>query len=118
MGSEAKPDLATQFASILRDGPECGVHVFTWCDTYANLDRSLDHRLISEFGTRVVGPMSNSDSSRLIDNDAASQIEHPHRLIKYDEDHVGVLEMFRPYALPSADWMESVAAKLRNRSTN
>ena len=111
----SKPDLAAQFATILRDGPECGVHIMAWCDSYANLDRTMDSRLIAEFGTRVVGQMSNSDSSRLIDDDAAAQIDRPHRLIKYDEDHVGVLEMFRPYAIPNRAWLENVGANLRKR---
>lgn len=116
LDEDSKPNLATQFATILRDGPECGVHVMAWCDSYANLDRIMDHRLIAEFGTRVVGQMSSSDSSRLIDDDAASQIDRPHRLIKYDEEHVGVLEVFRPYALPSRAWLENVGATLRKRT--
>jgi hypothetical protein len=114
--TDSKPDLASQFATILRDGPECGVHVLAWCDSYANLERIMDHRLITEFGTRVVGQMSNSDSHRLVDDEAAAQIDRPHRLIKYDEEHVGVLETFRPYALPSRAWLENVGAILSKRT--
>lgn len=115
-GDDKKPNCASHLAAILRDGPEHGVHVFGWCDSYANLERSLEHGLIPEFGTRVVGPMSSADSSRLIDDDAASHIDRPHRFIKYDEDHVGVLETFRPYALPGRSWLEGVGDALRRRT--
>ncbi len=109
------PDLASQLAVLLRDGPECGVHVFAWCDSYANLERTLDMRLLREFGTRVLGRMSESDSSRLIDDDAAGHIDRPHRLVKYDEERVGVIEVFRPYTIPGRGWIESIAAQLARR---
>lgn len=115
LDEDSKPDLASLFASIVRDGSECGVHIMAWCDSYVNLERTMDNRLIADFGTRVVGQMSNSDSSRLVDDDSAAHIDRPHRLLKYDDNRVGVLEMFRPYALPSREWLEHVSATLLQR---
>src|SRR6185312_2823785 len=37
----AVPSLAQQFETILRDGPELGIHTIAWCDTMTNLGRSL-----------------------------------------------------------------------------
>ncbi len=86
-----------------------------WCDTYLNLDRTLESRALREFGHRVAGPMSQDDSMRLLDDAAASRLDRPHRLIKYDEDQVGVLEKFRPYRIPTTAWLEHTAERLRGR---
>ena len=114
-GSNDVPGMNEQFAAILRDGPECGVHVLGWCDSYGNLDKIVEHRLLAEFGTRVVGQMSASDSSRLIEEDGASKLDRPYRVIKYDEERVGALEIFRPYAVPPRSWVADVAEKLHGR---
>ena len=100
-----RPDVSATFVRILREGAEAGIHVLAWCDTLTSLDRLGEPRLITEFGTRLVGPMSSSDSHKLLDDDAASKIERPHRMIKFDEERVGVLETFRPFAMPNLDWL-------------
>ena len=38
---EAGPDLPGQFATIIRDGPELGIHTVVWCDSLTNLNRGL-----------------------------------------------------------------------------
>ncbi|MFN3979662.1 MAG: hypothetical protein ACK4SA_04665, partial [Caldilinea sp.] len=65
---------AQQFATILRDGPEVGVHTFVWCDTVTNLNRTLERRLLREFALRVAFQMSAEDSSTLPDSPAASKL--------------------------------------------
>ena len=49
---------AELFSLILREGPEVGVHVIAWCDTYANAERVLDSRAMSNFGLRAGAVMS------------------------------------------------------------
>lgn len=110
-----RPDVSATFVRILREGAEAGIHVLAWCDTLSSLDKLGEPRLITEFGTRLVGPMSSSDSHKLLDDDAASKIERPHRMIKFDEDRVGVLETFRPFAMPSLDWLTKIG---RSTETN
>ncbi len=51
---QAAPKLSDQFATILREGPDLGVHTLIWCDTYTNLTRILDRRSLREFEMRVV----------------------------------------------------------------
>ena len=94
---------AQQFAAILRDGPEVGVHTLVWCDTVTNLNRTLDRRLLREFALRVAFQMSAEDSSTLLDSPAASKVG-PNRAYLYSEDE-GRLEKFRPYGLPPAEWL-------------
>jgi S-DNA-T family DNA segregation ATPase FtsK/SpoIIIE len=96
-GEQASPP--EQLAALLRDGPEAGVHVLLWCDTLANLRRSLDRRAIGEIGLRVAGAMSEQDSVDWIDNAAAARLNKPHRAIFYDDERPGVYIKFRPYGI-------------------
>jgi DNA segregation ATPase FtsK/SpoIIIE, S-DNA-T family len=118
--SFADTDKATspssQLTTVLRDGPEVGIHTIAWCDTFLNLDRTLEPRTLVEFGNRIVGNMSQDDSLRLIDDPGAARLDRPHRMIKYDDDQAGVLEKFRPYGLPPTTWLENIAEALRRKS--
>ena len=103
-------DLAT----ILRDGPDVGVHTIIWCDTMASLNRSLDRRAQREFGMRLAFQMSANDSSALVDTTAASKLGR-HRALLFVEDE-GRLEKLRPYGLPDPAWLAAVGARLRARA--
>ena len=90
---------AQQFATILREGPDVGIHTLAWCDTMTNLNRTLDRRALREFGLRVAFQMSAEDSSALLDTPAAGKLG-PYRALFYSEDE-GRLEKFRPYGAPA-----------------
>jgi hypothetical protein len=112
---EDKPvSLSRQFMRILRDGPSVGIHTLFWCDTYNNLNRSLDRQALRDVELRVLFQMNASDSSNLIDSPAAGQLG-VHRAILYDEGRGG-LEKFRPYGLPSNEWLRQVKTRLHARS--
>ena len=97
-GGAMKPDKA--FATLLRDGPSVGVHAVTWCDTLANLERTVERQLMREFEHRVLFQMSATDSTALIDVPAASRLG-PNRALVFTEE-TGVIEKFRPYGFPEA----------------
>jgi hypothetical protein len=105
---------AKALAAVLRDGPDVGVHTLVWCDTYANLERVLERRQIGEFDLRVAMPMGAQASNNLLDSSAASKLK-PHYALLYDEERVGYLEKFRPYALPDAEWLERVGRMFKGR---
>lgn len=100
------PSSAQQFTTLLREGPEVGIHTLLWCDTVTNLNRMIDHRTLREFAMRMVFQMSESDSSNLIDSPVANRLGQ-FRALFYNEDE-GRIEKFRPYAMPSIDWLRSV----------
>lgn len=102
--------------SILRDGPEVGVHVIAWIDTCANLYRGIGRQAVRDFGLRVASAMSVDDSMGLLDDGAAARLSKPHRAIFYDEERPGSLVTFRPYAMPSQEWLEKVGAVLKQRA--
>jgi len=111
---QKKASPSKQFADILREGPALGIHVIAWVDTVASLERTLDRSSMREFDHRVLFQMSASDSSNLIDSPAANKLGF-YRALAYSEEQ-GVMEKFRPYALPSAEWLSAVAAALAPRA--
>ena len=99
-GDEAKaPNPAKEFGEILRDGPAVGIHILTWVDTLASLERTFERSAQREFDNRVLFQMSAADSSSLIDSPAANNLGF-YRALSCSEEQ-GVMEKFRPYALPS-----------------
>ena len=95
---------AAQWAALLRDGPAVGIHALLWVDNYNNLSRWIQRPQLRDFGHRILFQMSAVDSSQLMDSTAASLLGG-HRAILY-EDASGEAERFRPYGLPSVEWLK------------
>jgi hypothetical protein len=100
-------------ATLLREGSALGLHTLIWCDTLNNLQRALDRQAMRELSMRVVFQLSVADSSNLIDNPAASKLGLHRALFASEED--GRLEKFRPYGVPSEQWLAWVRQQLRRR---
>jgi hypothetical protein len=112
--AEKKVNPDKHLADILREGPGVGVHVICWADTQASIERTFDRGTLREFDHRILFQMSAADSSNLIDSPAANKLGF-HRALAYSEE-LGVMEKFRPYALPPKQWLADVAKKLASRS--
>ncbi len=95
-----------QFTHVLKEGPPVGVFTLLWCDTLVNLQRMIDRPTMREFDQRIMMQMSASDSSTLMDSPIAAKLG-PQRALYFTEDQ-GRIEKFRPYALPSAEWIQSL----------
>ncbi|UCD75887.1 MAG: AAA family ATPase [Phycisphaerales bacterium] len=114
MDEEGKPPAPDkQIASLLREGPALGMHVLTWCDTAANLERTFERQVLREFELRVLFQMGATDSSNLIDTPMAAKLGLRRALFCSEE--LGTLEKFRPYALPDEDWLERVKEQFAER---
>ncbi|MEX0745914.1 MAG: FtsK/SpoIIIE domain-containing protein [Phycisphaeraceae bacterium] len=107
-----KPDK--QFAEVLREGPALNVHTLAWCDTATALERTLERTALREFDCRVLFQMSANDSSNLIDNPVANRLGS-NRALAYSEEQ-GVMEKFRPYALPDDAWLKQVADRFQHKA--
>jgi DNA segregation ATPase FtsK/SpoIIIE-like protein len=103
------PAAEKQFATILREGPALGVHTLIWSDSFGNLSRWLDRQTIRDLGQRVLFQMSAADSSNLMDSPAASRLG-AQLALAYSEEQ-GRIEKFRPYELPSGEWLAMVAER-------
>src|SRR5581483_8649015 len=51
---EKKPQPDKQFAELLREGPPLGIHIITWCDTPAAVERTLERAAMREFDHRIL----------------------------------------------------------------
>lgn len=105
---------AVQLAEIAREGPDLGIHTLLWCDTYANLERVFDRSPENLFSLRVALQMNADDSRRLLDTDLASKLG-PYRAVYLDEERNSQPEKFRPYGLPTPEWLAAQGTKLRSR---
>lgn len=112
--SDDKPSSpAKQLTTILREGPPLGIHAVIWCDTYNNVNRMLDRQSMRDFEMRVLFQMNPNDSSSLMDSPEAAKLG-VHRAFFYDEGQ-GRMEKFRPYGMPSNEWLASVKKQLSAR---
>ena len=66
-----------------------------------------------DFEMRILFQMNASDSSSLMDTPEASRLG-VHRAFFYDEGQ-GRMEKFRPYGLPSVEWLAEVKKRLEGR---
>jgi len=108
--TEEKPNPGKQIPTILREGPPLGIHTLVWCDSLNNFQRTFERSLMREFELRVLFQMSQNDSSNLIDGPAASRLG-PHRALLFNEEQ-GLLEKFRPYSLPTDEWLTKLRTLL------
>ncbi|NBV22150.1 MAG: ATP-binding protein [Proteobacteria bacterium] len=105
------PSPGAVFDRLITEGPGAGIHVFCTCDSYNSLSRALSRKAISEFELRVLFQMSANDSATLCDSPKASDLGLHRALLNNGQQ--GVLETFRPYALPDAVWLEEAGRSLR-----
>ncbi len=111
---EREPTPAERLATLLKDGPLAGIHVVTWCDSLVNLNRAFDRPLVREFAMRILFQMSATDSSTLMDAPTASKLGR-HRALFLQEEQERP-EKFRPYGMPSAEWLATACRTLRDRA--
>jgi len=107
---EGGANPAAQLQKLISDGPSHGIHIIAMLDTFNNVNRFLGRKALSEFEMRVLFQMSTNDSASLCDDPKASTLGL-HRALLYNEQE-GYLETFRPYALPSTEWIDAGAQKL------
>lgn len=100
---ETSVSPSQQLATVIREGPAVGIHTLVWCDTYATVQRWFDRQTIRDLDLRVLFQMSAGDSTNLMDSPAASRLGN-HRALLYSEE-LGLSEKFRPYGLPSSEWL-------------
>ena len=112
-GEEEKPSPPKQLTTILREGPNFGIHILCWCDTLGNLNRTFERSTAGEFELRILFQMSINDSSSLIDSPAAGRLGE-NRALFFNEEQ-GKTEKFRPYGLPDQAWLDRVRTQLASK---
>ncbi|MBC8550679.1 MAG: hypothetical protein H8D23_13630 [Candidatus Brocadiales bacterium] len=100
-------ETAQIFGKICREGPDLGIHVISWCDTFGNLARLVDRRTISEFDLRIAMKMGEDDSNQFIESPKAKALGQ-NRAYLFDQNQIGKIEKFRPYELISESELEEI----------
>jgi len=67
-----------------------------------------------EFDNRILFQMSAADSSNLIDSPAANKLGM-NRALAYSEEQ-GTTEKFRPYGLPTGDYLDHVRTRFGEKA--
>jgi hypothetical protein len=93
-----------QFATILAEGPEVGIHTLVWCDGYKNFTRKIGMLALREFDMRIALKMNIDDSNNLINDSTASKLGQFNALY-LSANKGGQPEKFKPYGLPTEDWL-------------
>ncbi|MEZ6147037.1 MAG: hypothetical protein R3B91_16790 [Planctomycetaceae bacterium] len=114
---DAPADPGQQFTDLLSKGPDLGMHVLLWADTYSNADRWLSRQSMREFELRIAFTMNAADSSNFLDSPLASRLG-VHRGLLYREE-TGTLTKFRPYGPPHPNGSTTFAHNCKpNRNWN
>jgi S-DNA-T family DNA segregation ATPase FtsK/SpoIIIE len=105
--------LTRQFSSLLRNGPEQGIHTLIWCDMLNNFSRSVEGNILDEFELRIAFQMSENDSTKLIHSTEANRLD-PHRALLF-KARERVPEKFIPYESPTNEWLKQTVDFLRQK---
>jgi S-DNA-T family DNA segregation ATPase FtsK/SpoIIIE len=89
---------ASALQTLLRDGPQAGIHCWLACGGAETLVRWLPRASHHDLELRILGRVSAADSSQLIDTPVANNLA-PATMLRYD-DSDGSLEKFRLCGLP------------------
>ncbi|MGW5321798.1 FtsK/SpoIIIE domain-containing protein [Rhodococcus pyridinivorans] len=106
---------AKVLGSILRDGPEVGIHVLAWGDRYATVQRRFDHAALREFSHKLLGPLSEADSRTLADSAVAASLTPAQFL--YDDFDTGRQSVARRFSIPEIDWLTALASRASESSS-
>ena len=68
-----------------------------------------------DFGMRVLFQMSSADSSEMMDSSAANLLGIHNALLSVESE--GYVEKFRPYGLPSEEWLRRIQRQLAGESS-
>ncbi len=89
--------------SVLRDGPEVGVHCLVVADTVDTLDRRLGDSALAEFGARFITQCSSVASQRLLASERGTTLGSTYAIISEPDDDR--CEKIRPFPIPDEYWL-------------
>jgi S-DNA-T family DNA segregation ATPase FtsK/SpoIIIE len=102
-GEWGKPsETATQLIRLADKGPEVGIHVVAWADSYATAERALKRAGVAQFILRVALRLSSvSESDALLGVPAAASLADNRALFRVADWPHEQVEKFKPYSIAS-----------------
>jgi|GEM_PF-6398668 len=89
------------FATLLRDGPDVGIHCITQLDVVSSVERVFGYSGIKSFGVRLSSQLSDSEANHFFGSTAIPKLNNPAQMLFYDEENPGVVEKLRYFQAPS-----------------
>lgn len=101
--------------TILRNGPEFGIHTLAWCDTFKGLENVLVENSWWQFDIRVVFPtLPGEEISKLVEHSGLPNLSSGQAFYFNRDD--SQLERFRPFPPPSKAWLQEVAQRIQKKT--
>ncbi len=102
-GDYGRPsDTSVRLLHLADKGPEAGIHVVAWADSYATAERALRRSGIGHFGLRaVLRVLSPAESDSLLGVTAAAGLDDDRALYRETEWPIEQVEKFKPYSIAS-----------------
>jgi DNA segregation ATPase FtsK/SpoIIIE, S-DNA-T family len=83
-------------------GPDVGIHVVAWADSYTTAERALRRAGIGHFGLRaVLRVLSPAESDSLLGVSAGASLDDDRALYRETEWPIEQVEKFKPYSIAS-----------------
>lgn len=105
---------AEQVLRMAARGPEVGVHILAWADSYATLEQSFKRAGVAHFDHRAILRVSEPDSNNLLGSPLAARLPDGRALYRFEGAAQGVVEKFKPYVVPEATVLAALVAQIRD----
>jgi DNA segregation ATPase FtsK/SpoIIIE, S-DNA-T family len=115
-GDYGRPsETALRLARLADKGPDVGIHVVAWADSYATAERTLRRAGIAHFGLRAVSRLfSPAESDALLGVTAAASLDDNRALFRDTDWPIDQVEKFKPYSISSLREYASRSARFRS----
>jgi S-DNA-T family DNA segregation ATPase FtsK/SpoIIIE len=102
-GDYGRPsDTSVRLVRLAEKGPDVGIHVVAWADSYATAERALRRAGLGHFGLRaVLRVFSPAESDSLLGVSAAAGLDDERALYRDTEWPIEQVEKFKPYSIAS-----------------
>jgi hypothetical protein len=102
-GDYGRPsETSAGLVRLAEAGPDVGIHVVAWADSYATAERALRRAGLAHFGLRAAARMlSPAESDALLGVSAAAGLDDNRALYRDTEWPAEQVEKFKPYSIAS-----------------
>ena len=113
--SSPEESIHDSFETVLREGPDAGIHTIFWCNTLQGVGSALDQSILQEFGHRLSGSLAHRDSIKMFDNEIASRSLPDNRVIIHDQENMGNLATIRPYSFIDPEFISEMGTIMQRK---
>ena len=110
-GDYGRPsETSVRLVRLAEKGPDVGIHLVAWADSYATAERALRRAGLGHFGLRaVLRVFSPAESDSLLGVSAAAALDDERALYRDTEWPIEQVEKFKPYSITSLRAFAQVA---------